>query len=284
MRVPRIDLHAHSSASDGTATPTELVERAHRAGLDVVAITDHDTVSGWAEAIGAAQRLGIGLVPGIEVSTTWYGRSVHMLAYLPDPANEALAAELQRTRAGRESRAREIVTRISADYPLDWDAVEQLALGRTVGRPHIADALVEQGLATDRYDAFDRILHPRHGYTVPVPAPSPVDAVQLIRAAGGVPVLAHPGTVSPERVVPRERLEQFVDAGLFGLEAHHPENHPEAVPLLVQLAVDFGIDIVGGSDWHGSGKSNELADGLTAPDVLERLLDEATGSQPVNLG
>ncbi|GMA38883.1 hypothetical protein GCM10025883_09280 [Mobilicoccus caccae] len=180
-----VDLHAHTLASDGTDTPTGLVENAAAAGLDVVAITDHDTTAGWREAIDAATRLGVGLLPGIEISCSWRGISVHLLGYLHDPTDDALLAELDAARESRDSRARRITDLLAADVPVTWDDVlRQVATGATIGRPHIADALVANGVVPDRDAAFAEYLYTGSPYYASHYAPDPVEAVRLVRAAG----------------------------------------------------------------------------------------------------
>jgi predicted metal-dependent phosphoesterase TrpH len=274
-----IDLHTHSSVSDGTETPAELVRAALDAGLGTLAITDHDTTAGWGEAIEAADGTGLTLVPGMELSTRHDWRSIHVLAYLVDPDDLALREETLRIREARLTRAESIVARLAADFDISWaDVLAQTTDGATVGRPHIADALVARGAAADRSAAFRDILHPKFGYYEPHYAPDPLDGVALVRAAGGVPVLAHPGTRGVENVVSKERLGDLVDAGLFGLELRHRENTPDAVARLAELADFFGLVVTGSSDYHGAGKPNRLAENTTDPEVLHRILDAATGS------
>ncbi|MFB9310569.1 hypothetical protein BJY17_003610 [Agromyces hippuratus] len=276
------DLHTHSTVSDGTEAPAELMRQAARAGLWGVALTDHDSTSGWAEAAAAVPETGVALIPGMELSTREGYTSVHMLAYLIDPLDEALIAETAHIRESRFTRAEAIVRSIGRDYPLTWDDVlAQTVEGTTIGRPHIADALVARGHAATRSAAFDGILHPRAGYARPHYAPDPLTGVRLIREAGGVPVLAHPGTRGAERVIPPERLEQLVEAGLFGLEIDHPENREDAKPRLRALASRFGLRITGSSDYHGTGKPNRLGECRTAPDVVEAIIAEGRGSAPV---
>lgn len=276
------DLHAHTTVSDGTETPTRLMEQAAAAGLWGVALTDHDSTSGWAEAAAAVPATGVVLIPGMELSTRDGFMSVHMLAYLIDPLDMTLLAETARIRESRMTRAEEIVRRIGRDYELSWDDVlAQTAEGTTIGRPHIADALVARGHVPTRSAAFAGILHPRSGYAQPHYAPDPLTGVRLIRAAGGVPVLAHPGTRGAERVIPPERLKQFVDAGLFGLEVDHPENRDDAKPRLRELAQRFGLAVTGSSDYHGAGKPNRLGECRTAPAIVERIIAEGTGATPV---
>ncbi|MEJ3405877.1 PHP domain-containing protein [Rathayibacter sp. YIM 133350] len=277
-----IDLHAHSSVSDGTETPAELVRSAAAAGLGTVAITDHDSTAGWDEAAIQARESGITLIPGMELSTRIQFASVHMLAYLIDPDDEALAEETARIRTARLRRAEEIVQRISKDYALTWDDVlDQTMPDATVGRPHIADALVARGHAPDRSAAFAGILHWRNGYYQPHYAPDPLTGVRLVRGAGGVPVLAHPGTRGADSVIPPERLKALVDAGLFGLEIDHRENKPDAKKRLHELATRFGLVVTGSSDYHGEGKPNRLGENTTAPDALAAIIAEGTGTRPV---
>lgn len=276
------DLHVHSTVSDGTGAPAQLLFEAAEAGLQAIALTDHDSTAGWAEAAAAVPASGVALIPGMELSTREGYHSVHMLGYLFDPEHPALVAETSRIRESRLSRAEQIVRRISRDYPLTWDDVlAHSAEGATIGRPHIADALVARGHAPDRSAAFAGILHPRSGYAEPHYAPDPITGIRLIREAGGVPVLAHPGTRGSDVVVAPGRLAQLVEAGLFGLEVDHPENKPSALPRLRELAARFGLAITGSSDYHGDGKPNRLGEQRTAPEVVARLIAEGRGSTPV---
>jgi predicted metal-dependent phosphoesterase TrpH len=276
------DLHVHSTVSDGTEAPARLLEQAAAAGLAAIALTDHDSTAGWAEAAAAVPATGVALIPGMELSTRQGWTSVHLLGYLVDPGDEALVAETARIRESRLARAETIVRRISRDYTLTWDDVlAHSAEGATIGRPHIADALVARGHAVDRSAAFEGILHPSRGYAEPHYAPDPLTGVRLIREAGGVPVLAHPGTRGAERVLPEATIGALVAAGLFGLEVDHPENRPDALPRLRALAERHGLAITGSSDYHGSGKPNRLGQCRTAPDVVARIVAEASGSAPV---
>lgn len=280
--VGEADLHAHSTVSDGTESPARLMQQAAAAGLWGVALTDHDSTSGWAEAAAAVPDTGVVLIPGMELSTREGFMSVHLLAYLVDPLDEGLLAETARIRESRLTRAEEIVRRIGRDYELSWeDVLAQTADGTTIGRPHIADALVARGHVATRSAAFAGILHPRAGYAQPHYAPDPLTGVRLIRAAGGVPVLAHPGTRGAEQVIPPQRLARLVDAGLFGLEVDHPENRADAKPRLRALAERFGLAVTGSSDYHGAGKPNRLGESRTVPEVVERLIAEGRGTAPV---
>lgn len=274
-----IDLHTHSQVSDGTESPTELVHAAQAAGLGTIALTDHDSTAGWDEARVAADETGVRVVPGMELSTRHGWHSVHLLAYLVDPDNLALREETLRIREARLTRAESIVARLAADFDITWDdVVAQTAHGATVGRPHIADALVARGAALDRSAAFADILHPKFGYYEPHYAPDPVDAVRLVVAAGGVPVLAHPGTRGAGDVLSRAYLGELMDAGLFGLELHHRENTPDALAVLFPYAHEFGLAVTGSSDYHGTGKPNRLAEHTTEPEVLVSILERGSGA------
>lgn len=278
----RFDLHTHSTVSDGTESPAEVVRQAARAGLDGLASTDHDSTAGWADAVDTAREVGIALIPGVELSTRVGWRSVHVLGYLIDPADPALVAETAKIRTARHDRAQRIVDAIGRDYPIGWDDVlAATAAGATVGRPHIADALVALGIESDRSAAFAGILHPRRGYVEPHYAPTPEQGVRLIRAAGGVPVLAHPGATRAEWVIPEDVVGDLVDAGLFAIEADHPENTADGGPRAAELARRFALPVTGSSDYHGSGKPNRLGARTTAPEVVDALLAEASGSLPV---
>ena len=272
----RIDLHAHTTASDGTDTPSGLVRAAGRAGLDVVAITDHDTTAGWDEAAGEAERLGIELVPGIEISCAHRGTSIHLLGYLIDRRHPGLLSELERTRVSRQTRARRIVERLAQDVPITYDDVLARArAGSTVGRPHIADALVARGVVADRDEAFASFLRDDSPYFVAHYAPDVLSAVRLVRDAGGVPVMAHPFAALRGRTVSDAVIEQMADAGLAGLEVHHRDHSADEVAHGEALAVRLGLLVTGSSDYHGTGKLNLLGERTTTPDVLERIRDLA---------
>lgn len=270
---PFIDLHTHSSVSDGTEPPAALVRAAVAAGLDGVALTDHDTTSGWDEAAAAVRELPLTLVPGLELSTRVGYRSVHVLGYLVDPADPGLAAETGRIREGRLSRARRMVERIGQDHPITWDDVlAQARTGATIGRPHIADALVALGLEPDRSAAFRGILHPASGYYEPHDAPSPLRGVELIRAAGGVPVIAHPAASSRGVVMDEDDLRELVDAGLGGVEVDHRENVAHGKRTLLEWADRYGLFVTGSSDYHGTGKTDhDLGVNTTRPEVYDEL-------------
>ena len=276
-----IDLHAHSSVSDGTETPTQLIRAAVEAGLGTIAITDHDSTAGWQEARGAAAGTGLTVIPGMELSTNWGPASVHMLAYLFNPSDGDIVTETARIRDGRLHRAELIVNRIAEDYALTWDDVLAQSIdGGTIGRPHIADALVARGHVANRSAAFESILHWRSGYYEKYYAPSPLRGVEMIVNAGGVPVLAHPATHGRERMIDEDNIRILADAGLFGVEVHHRDNTVDGKERLLELAAMFGLEITGSSDYHGEGKPNRLAENTTSPEVLEKLIARGTGSQP----
>jgi 3',5'-nucleoside bisphosphate phosphatase len=277
-----IDLHTHSSVSDGTQTPAELVHEAAAAGIGTIALTDHDSTAGWAGAALAASELGIGLIPGMELSTRYGWKSVHMLGYLFNPDDEALSAETARIRRARLSRAESMVAHLALDYDLTWeDVLAHTVPGATIGRPHIADALVTRGVVASRSAAFETLLHPRGGYYEPLYAPTPLDGVRLICGAGGVPVLAHPATRGRSGVMQEDYLLRLIDAGLFGLEIEHRENTDDGKAYLRDLAQRHDLVITGSSDYHGAGKPNQLAENTTSLHALERIVAAATGSAPI---
>ena len=274
-----IDLHTHSTASDGTDSPARLVEVAARAGITTLAITDHDTTSGWPEAAESAGRHQIGLVRGAEISalarTSGWGTGVHLLAYLHDPTHPDLLAETQRTRDDRTSRARRMVDLLGEDYTITWDdLLAQTKSGTTIGRPHIADALAAAGVVSDRDEAFATMLRPGTRYYVGHYAPDAVDAVRAVRAAGGVPVFAHPGADARGRIVPDSTIEELAAAGLAGLEVDHRDHTPDRRRRLREVAESLDLLVTGSSDFHGAGKKNRLGENTTEPEVLEAIAEQ----------
>ena len=275
----RIDLHSHSTCSDGTEGVEDVFEQARRSGLDVLALTDHDTVDGWSRLAAAVAASGVAALPGIEVSAEHESLSVHVLALLVDPdESTVLGEEMARSRASRRDRARRMVELIAADHPLTWeDVTAQVAGEQTViGRPHIADALVAAGAAEDRSAAFASILSSDGPYYVPYYAPSPVRVIEAIRAAGGVSIAAHPGSLTRGANLPIELLEAMIAAGLDGIEVDHREHEASERAALRELAERHDLLITGGSDFHGTGKPNRLGENLTSPQMLERIRERAT--------
>ncbi len=279
----RIDIHAHSSASDGTELPADLVRSAAAAGLDVVALTDHDTTSGWAAATEALPG-GLTLVRGAEISCEIDGVSIHLLAYLFDPLHEGLAEEMGMAFDDRMPRAKAIVAKLAdAGHPIAWqDVVDLIEPGATVGRPHIADVLVAKGVVPDRNTAFTQLLHNDGPFFVDHYYVDPVKAVQLVRAAGGVPVFAHPAASHRGRTVDDSVITKLADAGLAGIEVDHRDNPPDARVRLREIAAELGLLVTGASDYHGSGKPNLLGENTTDPEVFAALVEQATGVEVVS--
>jgi 3',5'-nucleoside bisphosphate phosphatase len=275
----RIDLHTHSWASDGTQSPADVVSAAVEARLDVLALTDHDTTSGWGEAASAAAHAGIALVRGIEISCRYEAVSIHLLGYLQDPTAPGLLEELELSRRGREGRARRMVELLSQDFELDWDDVlDHLDPGATIGRPHIADAMVAKGIVASRNEAFADFLYTGSRFAAHY-APDPVRAVQLVREAGGVSVMAHPFASRRGRIVEGSVIEAMAEAGMAGLEVHHRDHTASEVRHGLDLAASLGLFVTGSSDYHGVGKSNLLGENTTDPVVLETIEDLASGAK-----
>jgi len=274
----RIDLHVHSNASDGTDDPAEVVRRARAAGLDVMALTDHDTQAGVPSALSAAGD-DLTLVPGLELSCLLDGRSVHLLGYLFDPDDAELRAETAQIRDDRTYRAKAMVAKareLGAD--VSWDQVAAIAGGAVIGRPHIARALAAAGAVDTPADAFTADWIADGGrafvdrYAVELPR-----AISLVRAAGGVPVLAHPRSAGYE--IPDEVIARLVDSGLCGIEVFHPDHDRAERDRLTGLARSLGLITTGGSDDHGSFNNHGLGVETTPPAEYELLLALA-GSRP----
>lgn len=273
------DLHVHSKISDGTQSVKDLVQEIAETGLDGFALTDHDTAAGWSEADQTAQKLGLDFVAGMEISCAGHGVSIHLLSYLHDPTYQPLLQEIARARESRIHRAQRMVTLLSEDYPIDWDDVmEQTGEGATVGRPHIADALVAAGAVENRSEAFASILTPQSRYYVSHYAVNPVEAVRLVRAAGGVPVMAHPRARSRGRIASAELIEEMIDAGLAGLEVHHRDNSLEDQKWLHSIAFEHDLLVTGSSDYHGAGKPNRLGENTTDRHTVQRIRKLSTFS------
>lgn len=268
-----IDLHTHTNFSDGTDTPTELINKALSAGIKVIGLTDHDSIGGWQEAT-AALRPGIALVPGAEISCqTTDGISVHILGLLFDSSNTELMNTLEKTRENRYGRMEKIIARINQagiDISME-DVLEQLSDGATLGRPHLADALVKKGVVASRDEAFAQMLHNNSKYYVAHYSPTPEAAIKLIKAAGGVSVIAHPMASHRGRTISLETFGSLIESGLDGIEVDHRDHSPDEKTQLIALARQANLVMTGASDYHGNGKLNQLGEYTTEPAQWERL-------------
>ena len=278
----KIDLHTHSNASDGTDSPSELIANAISNGIGLLALTDHDTVAGWSEAESALynhpQGSSLKLVLGSEISCQDKdGTSIHMLGLLFDPNYLPLAAELEKTRVNRLTRMERIVARLN-EAGIEITMAEVYAQKRddaTLGRPHLADALVARGHIANRDEAFTTYLHNGSKFYINHYSPSPIDAIRLIKEAGGVSVIAHPLASRSGRKVHPAIFEELVEAGLDGVEVHHRDNAESEQGELIRIAHEYGLIITGASDYHGTGKMNQLAEFTTSPEEWERLESRA---------
>ena len=268
-----IDLHTHSLASDGTDTPGELINKAHASRITVLGLMDHDTVAGWDEAT-IYLRPGMSLVLGSEISCqTLDGTSVHMLGMLFDRDNSALSEVLATTRDNRLTRMNRIIARLNvAGYEISIeDVLAQLAPGATLGRPHLADALIAKKLVASRDEAFAELLHNNSKYYISHYSPTPEDAIKLIKQAGGVAVIAHPLASLRGRTINIDSFKSMVEAGLDGIEISHRDQSEDERELLREVVARYGIIATGSSDYHGNGKLNELAEFTTKPEDFEAL-------------
>jgi len=280
-----IDLHTHTNFSDGTDSPTQLINKALAAGISVLGLTDHDSISGWQEAI-TALRPGISLVPGAEISCqTPDGISVHILGLLFDSENLELMSTMQATRENRHGRMAKIITRLNeAGIEISMqDVLDQLADGATLGRPHLADALVKKGVVTSRDEAFTQMLHNKSKYYVSHYSPLPEAAIKMIKAAGGVSVIAHPMASHRGRTISLETFGSLIDAGLDGVEVDHRDHSPDEKTQLIELAKQNNLVMTGASDYHGNGKLNQLGEYVTMPEQWERLEARANKRRVIKL-
>ncbi len=276
----RADLHVHSNASDGTDPPAEVMSRAAQTGLDVVALTDHDTVAGHASARRALPA-GLTLIPGMELSSRLDGKSLHLLAYLFNPDDPVLAAQTSRIRDDRVLRAQAMVDRLIAlGVPITWAQVAEIAGTSVVGRPHIARAMAASGAiaAPDQAFTADWIADGGRAY-VDRYALDTTRAIGLVRAAGGVAVIAHP-RADRALAVSDEQIAELAAAGLAGVEVFHPDQPPDEQAALLALTHDLGLIATGGSDDHGSLTGHRIGSCTAAADAYERLIAQATWAPP----
>ena len=250
-----VDLHTHSSASDGTEPPAEIIRLAANAGLTAIALTDHDTLSGLDEARAAARPAGIDFIPGVELSVDHAGHKIHMLAYFIEPTEGPLQGQLAWLRAGRDERNEQILERLAVlGHPVTIEEVMEHAHGEAVGRPHIADALVARGDAADRSDAFRQYLADGGPAYVERARLSAIEAIGLTRSSGGVTAIAHPSTIGLDADGYHRLFSELAEVGLGGIEVYYPEHSPELRTHLARVATSLGLAATGGSDYHGSGK------------------------------
>lgn len=252
-RMPGIDLHTHSDESDGTFAPSEVVRRAAELGLEVVALTDHDTTAGLDEASEAAREVGVELVPGVEFSAEHEATSIHVLCYWMDPSNEELQTELQRLRDDRFRRGEMMIEKLQAlGFDISFERVRAIAGGGNIVRPHVAQAMVEAGIVADEREAFDRYIADGGPAHVAKHALDPLDSVDLIGRAGGVCVLAHPGMWGAQSSVPESLIVAMAERGMTGLEVDHTDHTPEQRATYRAMAERLGLVATGGSDCHGA--------------------------------
>ena len=282
VRMTRIDLHTHSTHSDGTFGPAELVRLAAERDLQVIALTDHDTTDGLPEALATGLEVGVEVVPGAEFSAEYLGTSVHILCYWMDAEDPALQLELRRLREDRYRRGELMVEKLgSLGLPVEFERVREIAGDATIVRPHIAQAMVEAGVVASEKEAFDRYIGDGGPAHVAKHALDPLDAVALIEDAGGVCALAHPGMWGDQSSVPDELIERMVAAGMRGLEVDHPDHTPEARERYRALADRLGLIATGGSDCHGSRYDPvRLGSSLCDPKAFVALRDAALRGSP----
>ena len=278
-----IDLHTHTTCSDGTDSPRELVNKAIAQGLEVLGISDHDTTSGWDEATQTL-RGTLKLALGAEISClTNDGISVHMLGMLFDPLHEEMQQVLEETRDGRLPRMRKMIEKMRSegmDISIE-DVVSAMPEGATMGRPHLADALVAKKIVKSRDEAFVELLHNDSRFYVSHAAPTPVEAISLIRRAGGVAVIAHPFASHRGEILKVEDFSELVAAGLNGIEVDHRDQNPDERAMLRVIARELNLVVTGSSDYHGTGKLNSLAENHTSREQWEKLEAQANARRVV---
>jgi 3',5'-nucleoside bisphosphate phosphatase len=265
----KADLHVHSTASDGTLSPTALLERAYARGVEVLAIADHDSVSGLAEAHKAAQRLGITLINAAELSAVANGRDIHVLAYFVDPTDSRLEDLLRELRASRRARAEAMVAALGeAGFDISFDDVLDIAGGGALGRSHVARALVGAGHAESIRRAFETLIGRDKPFYVPKRSATPDEVIATIRSLGAIPVLAHPGVTQTD-----DLIAEMVDAGLLGIEAYHADHTPEQMLRYAAHAERLGLLVTGGTDFHGPGAPNpDIGSVAVPPAKVEELI------------
>ncbi|MFZ5827456.1 MAG: PHP domain-containing protein [Bacillota bacterium] len=283
VRIPmppphgRADLHNHTTASDGTLSPREQVKWAADQGLAAVAVTDHDTIKGWDEAIAAGKALGIEVVPGCELSTEVGKSEVHILAYYFDREEDAMAALLERMRGGRRARAKEAVAKLHGlgFTQVTLERVLELG-GESVGRPHLAQVLIETGVVRNHEEAFERYLASGRPAYVPRPKLTPEEAIAVVKAAGGVPVLAHPGLVRSDHLV-----REIIGGGIMGIEAYHSDHGEQQRQFYARWGLDAGLIVTGGTDSHGPTGGRTVVPGTVnvSMDVVAQLKRASTWFQ-----
>jgi len=267
----KADLHVHTTASDGTLSPSQLVQRAAENGVDVLAIADHDSVEGLAEGAAAAQAAGIVLIPAVELSSVAAGRDTHILAYFVDPASPLLDAQLLLLRAARAARAEAMVAALqAAGYDIELDDVLALSHGGAVGRSHVARALVAAGHADTVAHAFQTLIGRDQPFYVAKQSASPPEVVAGIRRLGAIPVLAHPGVTAVD-----DLIDGMIEAGLLGIEAYHADHTPEQVARYAELASSRGLLVTGGTDFHGPAAPNPDVGAVDVPEEAVRALRAA---------
>jgi hypothetical protein len=272
-----IDLHTHTNKSDGTDSPRELVNKAIAMGLTVLGISDHDTTAGWEEAAQTV-RGGLHLVLGSEISClTQDGISVHMLGLLFDQEHQQMQVMLEETRDGRLPRMRKMIEKMrAAGIDISMQDVEAARPeGATLGRPHLADALVNKGVISSRDQAFQGMLNNDSEFYVSHAAPTPAEAIAMIRSAGGVAVIAHPFASLRGQILQASDFQELIDAGLNGIEVDHRDHNPDEREMLRKLARELDLVVTGSSDYHGTGKLNALAEFQTSPAEWEKLESQA---------
>ena len=279
-----IDIHTHTTCSDGTDRPRDLVNKAIVQGLEVLGISDHDTTSGWEEATQAL-RGTLKLALGAEISClTTDGISVHMLGILFDPNHQEMQTVLEETRDGRLPRMRKMIEKMRAEgMDISIDDVEKaMPVGATMGRPHLADALVAKKIVKSRDEAFIDLLHNDSRFYVSHAAPTPVEAIALIRRAGGVAVIAHPFASHRGQILKPDNFADLVTAGLNGIEVDHRDQNPDERAMLRAIAQELDLVVTGSSDYHGTGKMNLLAENHTSREQWQKLESQADARRVVN--